>query len=154
MLGTTRGPVVTLTRHRVAVLAAGLLTVLALGLPWTASTEVTTGGWYVASTCIPNFNDGTIWCSGSYASPGFTTGSAGLSGNETVARVFLVGALVLITIASVRQKPRLLLVAGAALVLGILLTGLTLLGGQVAAVLAAALVLYASFSAGVAPARA
>ncbi|USQ78167.1 hypothetical protein [Ornithinimicrobium faecis] len=142
------------TRQRVAVLAAGLLIVLALGLPWTTSTEFSTGGWYVGSTCMPNFSDGTVWCSGSFYSPGLTGGSEALSGNGTVARVFLVGALVLMIIAWIRVQPRLLLVAGGALFLGILLTGLTLLGGQLATIVAAVLLLYAALSAGGAPARA
>ena len=142
------------TRQRFAVLAAGLLIVLALGLPWTTSTEFSTGGWFVGSTCMPSFADGTIWCTGSYYSPGITGGTGALSGSGTVARVFLVGALVLMTAAWVGGHSRLLVVAGAALVLSILLAGLTLLGGQIATVLAEALLLYAGLSGGGAPARA
>lgn len=141
------------TRQRVAVLAAGLLIVLALGLPWTTSTEFSTGGWFVGSMCTPNSYDGTIWCTGSYYSPGLTGGTEALSGNGTVARVFLVGALVLMILAWVRGHSRLLVVAGAALLVGILLAGLTLLGGQVATMVAAALLLYAGLNGGGAPAR-
>ena len=142
------------TRHRVAVLAAGLLMVLALGLPWTMSTEVSIPGWYVASTCMPDLSDGTIWCTNSYASPGITTGAGALSGSGTSARVFLVGALVLVLLAWIRGHSRLLAVAGVALVVGVLLAGLAVLGGQVACLTAAGLLLYVAFSAEGAPARA
>lgn len=132
-------------RQRVAVLVAGLLVVLSLGLPWTTSTQSYVPGWMTPSMCIPTA-DGLVWCSGAFISPGFMTGSAGLSGAGSVARVFLVGALALILVARVRGERPWLAVAGAGLVLGVLLTGLAALGGQLAAGAAAVLLLYAALS--------
>lgn len=140
------------TRQQVAVLAAALLMVLALGLPWTRDTLDYVPGWMTPSFCTPNA-DGTIWCTGSYISPGFVTGSSALSGAGSVARVFLVGGLALLVVARLRHEPRWLLVGAGGLLAGILLVGLAFQGGQVAAGLAASLLLYAGLTAGGAPTR-
>ncbi|MCK0113212.1 hypothetical protein MWU75_13775 [Ornithinimicrobium sp. F0845] len=132
-------------RQRAAVVVAGLLVVLSLGLPWTTSSQTYVPGWMAPSMCIPTA-DGTIWCSGSFLSPGFMTGSAALSGAGSVARVFLVGALVLIVVAWVRREHRWLGLAGAGLAVAVLLAGLTALGGQIAACAAALLLIYAALS--------
>jgi len=133
------------TRQRVAVLVAALLVVLSLGLPWTTSTQTYVPGWMAPSMCVPSA-DGTIWCSGAFISPGFMTGSAALSGAGSVARVFLIGALVLILVAWTRGESRWLGLAGAGLLVAVLLAGLTALGGQLAACAAALALLYAGLS--------
>lgn len=141
-----------MARQRVAVLLAGLLIVLALGLPWTTDTTEFVPGWMAPSACIAT-SDG-IWCSGGFVSPGFMMGSAAASGADSSARIFLVGALVLIVVASMRRDTRWLGVAGAGLALSLLLVGLAFQGGQVAAGAAAVLLLYATFSVEDAPTRA
>lgn len=141
------------TRQRVAVVVAGLLIVLALGLPWTSDTSEYVPGWMSPSVCIPT-NDGLIWCSGGFLSPGYMVGSGAASGAASTARVFLVGALALIVVASLRREVRWLGVAGVGLTLSLLLVGLAFQGGQVAAAAAALLLLYAAFNGGRAPARA
>lgn len=140
------------TRQRVAALVAGLLIVLSLGLPWTPDTSQYVPGWMSPSICMPS-TDGTIWCSGGFVSPGYMIGSSAASGASSIARVFLVGALVLIVVAGVRRESRWLSVAGGGLILSLLLVGLAFLGGQVAAVGAAILLLYAGLSAADEPAR-
>ena len=82
-------------------------------------------------------------CTGGFISPGFVLGVGAASGAGTVARVFLVGALVLLVIGWRRQESSWLVVAGSGLVLCILLVGLSFQGGQVAAAGAAGLLLYA-----------
>lgn len=129
------------TRAGVAVLAAALLSILSLGLPWTTSTQDYQAGWYVPGMCMPSGDE--VWCAESFISPGTLTISPALSGAGTVARVFLVATLVLIVLARVRQEREWLAVAAAGLVLGVLLTGLAAQGGQLAALLAAALLGYA-----------
>lgn len=150
---------VTAGRQRVAVLASGVLIALALGLPWTQSTQTFTSGWITPASCITGL-DGMMECTGGFISPGFMIGSPALSGASAVARVFLVAALVLAVIAWRRQESRWLLWAGAGIVFGALLTGLSAQGGQLAALAAAALLVYAGVtgagrgSVGDAPARA
>lgn len=135
-----------LTRQRVAVVTAGLLIVLALGLPWTADTSAYVPGWYSPGFCTPDA-DGLVSCTGGMISPGLWVGSGALSGASSVARVFLVGALVLLVVARLRGESQWFALAGAGLVLSVLLVGLSAQGGQVAATAAAVLLLYAAFSA-------
>lgn len=135
-----------LTRQRVAVVTAGLLIVLALGLPWTADTSTYIPGWYSPGFCTMDA-DGLMSCMGGTISPGLWAGSAAQSGASSVARVFLVGALVLLVVGSRSDQRLWLAVAGGGLALSVLLVGLQAQGGQVAATTAAALLLYAAFSA-------
>lgn len=129
-------------RQRAAALAAALLIVLALGLPWTTDTTEDIAGWMTPASCIMGA-DGMMSCTGGFISPGFVLGTGAASGAGTVARVFLVGALVLLVIGWRRQESKWLVAAGVGLVLCILLVGLSFQGGQVATAGAAALLLYA-----------
>lgn len=135
-----------LTRQRVAVVTAALLIVLALGLPWTADTSAYLPGWYSPGFCTPDA-DGLVFCTGGTISPGLWVGSGALSGASSVARVFLVGALVLLVVGSRSGQHLWLALAGGGLALSVLLVGLQAQGGQVAASAAAALLLYAALSA-------
>lgn len=133
------------TRQQAAALVAGVLVLLALGLPWTTSTRDYLPGWITPAYCIPT-SDGLMWCSPAFISPGMTIGSSAQSGASSVARVFLVAALVLIIISWRTAQTRWLGYAAAGLVLSIFLAGLTLLGGQIAAIAAAVLLVYAGLS--------
>lgn len=128
------------------VITAAVLLLLALGLPWSASTLGYIPGWYSPGICTPNFADGTMSCTSGYLASGMTVGSGASHGTDTVARVFLVGGLVLIALALRQGRSLWLTVAGAAVLLGVLLTGLAAQGGQLAALGAAALLLYAGLS--------
>lgn len=129
-----------------AVIVSAVLLLLALGLPWSASTLDYVSGWYSPGFCTPNFFSGTVDCTPGFASPGMSVGSGASHGADSVARVFLVGALVLIVLARRQGRSVWLTVAGAAVLLGVLLTGLAAQGGQLAALAAAALLLYAGLS--------
>lgn len=139
------GGLLTAGRQRVAVLASVVLIALALGLPWTHSTEAFIPGWITPASCIVG-SDGLMTCTGAFISPGMMTGSAALSGAGAVARVFLVAALVLSVVAWRRQESRWLVWASAGILLGALLTGLSAQGGQLAAFAAAALLAYAGLT--------
>lgn len=136
------------TRQRVAVLAAGLLIVLALGLPWTRDTTEYIPGWMTPATCIMG-SDGLMTCTGGFVSPGLVVGAGAASGAASVARVFLVAALALVVVAWRRAEAAWLVVAGGVLLLGVLVVGLAAQGGQVAAGGAAVLLLYAGLTGGV-----
>lgn len=123
------------------LLSAAALVVLALGLPWSASTLQFIPGWITPSFCVPEAGGG-IWCSPAYISPGLFTGRGELTGADSVARVFLVAALVLMVMA--RGRSRWLLAATASLLTGLLLHGLGMLGGQIAALGAVLLLVYAA----------
>lgn len=125
------------------LLLAVALVLLALGLPWSPSTLAYTGGWMVPSYCVVQ-SDLTMSCTGAFISPGFLTGRGQLSGADTVARVFLVGALLLIALAPRTRWATCLLGAAAALTAGLLLHGLGMMGGQVATI--AAIVLLVSLA--------
>ncbi|TQL49175.1 hypothetical protein [Ornithinicoccus hortensis] len=133
-------------KHPGVVIASAVLLLLALGLPWSASTLQHIPGWYSPGFCTPNFYSGTVDCTAGYFSPGMTLGSGEAHGVHVVARVFLVGALVLIGCALRLRQPVWLSVAGGAVLLGILLTGLAAQGGQLAALAGAALLLYAGLA--------
>ncbi|QDO88732.1 hypothetical protein FNH13_10695 [Ornithinimicrobium ciconiae] len=139
-------------RQRTAVLAAGLLIVLALGLPWTMDTMEHVPGWMTAGTCLMD-SDGMMTCTGGFVSPGYYVGSGAASGANTVARVFLVGALALVVLAWRQGQRAWFVVAGVGVGLSILLVGMSVQGGQVAAAGAAALLLYAGLSGGAVRAR-
>lgn len=128
------------------VIAAGVLLLLALGLPWSVSSMAYIPGWYDAGTCMPNLAEGTVYCTGGFVAPGRSVGSGASHGVDTVARVFLVGALVLMAVARRQGRSVWLTIAGAVVLLGVLLTGLAAQGGQLAALAAAALLLSAGFS--------
>lgn len=134
-----------LPRQRTAVLAACALILLALGLPWTTSSLIHSPGWLTPSYCV-HLASGGVSCSPGFISPGFTLGSSARSGGETVARVFLVAALALVVLAWRSAQARWLVYAAGGLLLGILLAGLTMLGGQLAALAAAALLAYAGLT--------
>ncbi|WP_131103557.1 hypothetical protein [Ornithinimicrobium sufpigmenti] len=134
-----------LVRGQPLVLAAGLLVALALGLPWAISSRTYVPGWITPSFCYPA-SDGTISCSPSFISPALSYGSAAQSGASSVARVFLVAALILIIISRVTEQTRWLGYAAAGLALSVFLAGLTMQGGQLAALAAAALLAYAAFT--------
>ncbi|QFG67665.1 hypothetical protein [Ornithinimicrobium pratense] len=134
-----------LVRGQPVVLTAGLLVMLSLGLPWTTSSLTYVPGWMTPSFCYPSF-DGTMSCSFSYVAPGFFTGAPAQSGASSVARVFLVAALVLIIVSRVTAQSRWLAYAAAGLVLAVLLAGLTMQAGQLAALAAAALLARAAFT--------
>lgn len=134
-----------LMRGQPVVLWAGLLVLLALGLPWTVSSRTYVPGWSVSSYCSPNM-DGTMFCSTSFTSPGNFVGVSAQSGASSVARVFLVAAIVLIIISWVTAQTRWLAYGAAGLVLAVLLAGLTMQGGQLAALAAAALLARAAFT--------
>lgn len=127
------------------VLAAGALILLALGLPWSPSSLEYVPGWVVPSFCTTSW-DGTMWCSGGYVSPGMWFGTGEVNGASSVARVFLVGAGILLLIA--RGRSRFLLTAAGLLLAGLLLHGLGMLGGQIAAVAAIVLLVGTARSAG------
>lgn len=129
-------------RQRAAVLTAGVLIVLSLGLPWTQSSQTFTGGWMVPASCVMG-SDGLMTCTGGFISPGYLVGAPALSGASTVARVFLMAALVLLVVAWLRREQRWLLWGGAGILVGALLTGLTAQGGQLAGLAAAALLIHA-----------
>lgn len=135
------------------MLTAGLLIVLALGLPWTMDTTEHIPGWMTPASCLMGA-DGMMTCTGGFISPGFIVGSGAATGAGTVARVFLVAALVLAVIGWRRQQASWLVVAGVGLGLSILLVGLHPQGGQVAAAAAAALLLFAGLSGDAGRARA
>lgn len=134
-----------LVRGQPVVLTAGLLVVLALGLPWTTSTRAYIPGWMTPSFCYPTV-DGLISCSPAYISPSIYVGESAQSGATSVARVFLVAALVLIISSWRTGQTRWLGYAAAGLILSVFLAGLTLLGGQLAALAAAALLAYAALT--------
>lgn len=134
-----------LVRGQPVVLVAGLLVVLALGLPWTTSSRAYIPAWMTPSFCYPTA-DGLISCSPAYISPAIFLGESAQSGATSVARVFLVAALVLIIISWRTAQTRWLGYAAAGLVLSVFLAGLTLLGGQLAALSAATLLAYAAFT--------
>lgn len=131
-------------RTRPALTALGaLLVLIALGLPWSAAEGVWVHGFITPSTCIPTA-DGDMWCSGGFVSPGFMVGGGIAAGMDTGARVFLVGALVLVAFAVHRASDRLLRVAGWVVLAGVVVTGPVLLAGPVAAVVGAVLLLRAA----------
>lgn len=115
------------------LIVAAVLIVLALGLPWSPSTLDYQPGWITPSYCIPD-SDGWLHCTpGNYVG-GLTTGSGQLAGAQTVARVFLIAALLLVALA--RGRRGWLMAAAIVLGAGILVHGLGMLGGQVATVAA------------------
>lgn len=134
-----------LVRGQPLVLTAGLLVALALGLPWTTSSLTYIPAWITPSYCYPAA-DGTISCSPGFISPALSYGSSAQSGASSVARVFLVAALVLIVISWRTAQTRWLGYAAAGLVLSVFLAGLTTQGGQLAALAAAALLASAAFT--------
>lgn len=125
-------------RRDATLLAAGLL-LLSLGLPWSGDSQTHVPGWLTPSFCTPGLLDGMISCTPNYFSAGFTTGSPALSGANSPARVFVVGALVLTAVAVWRARPRLLVMAAGTVVVGLLVTGSAAVAGTLAAVAAAAL---------------
>lgn len=134
-----------LLRGRPLLLTAGLLVALALGLPWTTSSHTYIPAWFTPSFCYPSI-DGLISCSPAFISPALYAGSPAQSGASSVARVFLVAALVLIVISWRTAQTRWLGYAAAGLVLSVLLAGLTLQSGQVVALAAAALLAHAALT--------
>lgn len=123
-----------LFRRPVLAVVGTLLVLASLGLPWSRDTQLSIPGWIVPTTCIPT-SDGTIWCSPGGFSPTITTGSSAAAGADSPARVFLVGAIVLVAFAVHRSSRRLVALAGLTTLAGVVLTGPVLLGGPVSAAL-------------------
>lgn len=122
-----------MSARRPGLTLLGAICVLAaLGLPWSYDTSQYVSGWIVPSYCIPTA-DGTMFCSAAFQSPGFFTGSRAAAGTATPARVFLVVALVLVVVGVRRSATRLIAAAGAAALVGVVVTGPVLLAGPVAA---------------------
>lgn len=121
---------------------ASLAVLLALGLPWTVSSLTYIPGWYQAGTCVNEWSSGTVYCTPGFLAPGMTAGVSASAGAETVARVFLVAALLLILFAAGRRTW--VVAAAGSVALGLLLTGINSQAGQIAAVVAVLLLLHAA----------
>lgn len=117
-------------RTDVRLLGAAVLIVLALGLPWSGSSYEYSAGWITPGYCYMD-SSGWMTCEGGTYSAGMMLGTGPLAGAQSVARVFLVVALALMLLA--RGRRSWLTAAAGVLVAGILIHGLGLLGGQVAA---------------------
>lgn len=126
-------------RGDVRVAAAAVLTVLALGLPWTISTVQYIPGWYVAGSCVNEFASNTLWCTPGFSSPGMYAGAEAVVGAHSVARVFLVAALIILVLAAGRRTW--ILAAAATITVGLLVAGVGSQAGQIAAIGAIALLL-------------
>ena len=126
-----------------ALVAAAVLLLISLGLPWSRAIG---GGIDVPGSLIPGFcvsmADGTVECSGMSWTPGWTVGPYAhvVAGYGSPARVGLVLALVAILFAYRRREPILLLGVFAGVALALVSTGVTGLGGQIVAVAACLLV--------------
>lgn len=128
-------------QERWHVPAAVALILLALGLPWSASTLTYIPAWITPSFCYATV-DGLLSCSAGFISPAMSLGAGALTGAGSVARVFLVGALLLILFS--RGRSRWLQGAAVSLLAGLLLHGLGVLGGQLATIGAVILLLQAA----------
>lgn len=131
---------------RPLVLVAAVLLILALGLPWSPSSLEYRPGYIAPGFCFSDA-DGFLDCAPGTYIAGSTVGSGELAGAQTVARVFLVAALVLVVLA--RNRRAWLLAAAGTVTAGMLIHGLGLLGGQVAAIAAIALLVLAARGAAV-----
>lgn len=77
------------------VWAAAALTVLSLGLPWSARGSEYVAGWTTPGFCSPGADGVTVDCTPMYTSPGYTIATGGGSGSGSLARVGIVIVLVL-----------------------------------------------------------
>lgn len=116
---------------------AALLSLLALGLPWSVSTQTYVPGWSTFPVCTMNFETGEMYCPPGTTQPGMTFGVPAQAGSQSVVRVFLVAALLVLLIsAGSRLGSRW---AAGLLAAGMLLAGLGMQAGQLAALAAIAL---------------
>lgn len=121
--------------------AAVVLLLLSLGLPWTGPRQIFTPG--TGPSCIADLSgEGGLICN--YISiGGGTEVVAGVNGSQTPARFFLVLAIVLVLWGVATGRRSVLGVAGAVALSAVGLGLPTVLSGQVAALAAAAILLFA-----------
>lgn len=134
-------PVVTTWLRRWQVPIAVALILLALGLPWSPSSWQYMPGWITPSFCITTA-DLTIDCTPGFVQPGYYIGGGRTVGAGSVARVFLVGALIILAFG--RGRSRWLFAAAITLLTGLLLHGFGVLGGQLATIGAIVLLAWAA----------
>ncbi|WP_430591623.1 hypothetical protein [Humidisolicoccus flavus] len=117
-----------------------VLLVLAFGLPWAIIGDRTDwiSGWYVGSSCTVD-GDGFIWCTPSYASPGYAVDGQGAlgPGYQSPVRLLLAAAIVLVLLAAKTETRKLLAVAAVLLVIGVFMYGTAMQAGTLSALAAA-----------------
>ncbi len=132
-------------RSRVALAALALL--LALGLPWGVVGEesVYVAGWVAPSFCTVDA-DGFMSCTPGFVSPGYLLPGQGASyaGYQTTARVTIVVGLVLLALWARDGGAGKLRLAALLQVAAVVLAGTALRSGAVAALIAAAVLLWAA----------
>lgn len=116
------------------VIAAGVLVLLSLALPWTgAGSGSTIPGWYAPGSCIPVYDyDGfaTLDCTAGFFSPGWSrAGFSAQPGYATGMRVFLAVGVV-VFVAGLRRGARRLRIGGLAVVVAGLAVHLDTHAGQ------------------------
>jgi hypothetical protein len=132
-------------RSRVALAALALL--LALGLPWGVVGEesVYVAGWVAPSFCSVDA-DGFMSCTPGFVSPGYLLPGQGASyaGYQTTARVTIVIGLLLLALWARDGGAWKLRLAALLQVAAVVLAGTALRSGAVAALIAAAVLLWAA----------